>query len=77
MSKFHFLRVFRRVTGVTPYKYLLSVRLKRAAVTLLSTDDAVSAIAYSAGFGDLSTFNHRFRDVFGLTPTAFRQAGTS
>lgn len=77
MSKFHFLRVFRRVTGVTPYKYLLSIRLKRAAVSLLRSDDAVSAIAYDAGFGDLSTFNHRFRDVFGQTPTAFRLTGTA
>jgi AraC-like DNA-binding protein len=73
MSKFHFLRVFRRVTGITPYKYLLGVRMRRAAVRLATTREAVAAIAFEAGFGDLSTFNNRFRSAFGRTPTQFRE----
>lgn len=72
MSKYHFLRVFRRVTGATPYKYLIDVRMRRAAVKLATTREAVAAIAFDAGFGDLSTFNNRFRAVFGQTPTQFR-----
>ena len=32
MSKYHFLRVFRRLTGVTPHQYLISARLRRAAL---------------------------------------------
>ncbi len=72
MSKYHFLRVFRRVTGTTPYKYLIDVRMRRAAVKLATTREAVAAIAFDAGFGDLSTFNSRFRAVFGQTPTQFR-----
>lgn len=72
MSKYHFLRTFRRVTGVTPYKYLLGVRMRRAALKLATTDDPVSAIAFDAGFGDLSTFNNRFKATFGRTPSAFR-----
>lgn len=74
MSKHHFLRTFRRVAGLTPYRHLLGVRLKRAAARLRSTAEPVAAIAFDAGFGDLSTFNHRFRAVFGRTPTAFRRA---
>lgn len=74
MSKFHFLRTFRRVTGLTPYKYLLGVRMRRAAVRLATTREAVAAIAFDAGFGDLSTFNNRFRAMFGRTPTQFRRA---
>ena len=34
MSKYHFLRVFRRLTGVTPYQFLLSARMRRAALEL-------------------------------------------
>ena len=34
MSKYHFLRVFRRLTGMTPYQYLLSARMRRAALEL-------------------------------------------
>jgi AraC family transcriptional regulator len=72
MSKYHFLRVFRRMVGMTPYQFVLGVRMRRAAVRLAASRDAVSAIAFDAGFGDLSTFNGRFRSVFGASPTAWR-----
>ena len=72
MSKYHFLRVFRRLTGMTPHRYLISARLRRAALALTSSRRPVIAVALDAGFGDLSTFNKTFRAVFGLTPTQYR-----
>jgi AraC family transcriptional regulator len=72
MSKYHFLRVFRKLAGVTPYQYLLVARMRRAALGLASSRRPVLAIALDSGFGDLSTFNHRFRATFGLTPTQYR-----
>lgn len=72
MSKYHFLRVFRSIAGMTPYQFLLSVRMRRAARELATTVRPVSGIAYEAGFGDLSTFNGRFRDIFGINPRAYR-----
>jgi AraC family transcriptional regulator len=72
MSKYHFLRVFRRLTGMTPHRYLISARLRRAALALASSHRPVIAVALDAGFGDLSTFNKTFRAVFGLTPTQYR-----
>jgi AraC family transcriptional regulator len=72
MSKYHFLRVFRRLTGLTPHRYLVSARLRRAALALASSRRPVIAVALDAGFGDLSTFNRTFRAVFGLTPTQYR-----
>jgi len=74
MSKYHFLRVFRRLTGVTPHQYLISARLRRAALALTSSRRPVIAIALDSGFGDLSTFNRTFRATFGLTPTQYRAA---
>jgi AraC-like DNA-binding protein len=74
-SKFHFLRIFRRAVGLTPYQFLLNTRLRRAALKLLSTPDPVSAIAFDSGFGDLSTFNSAFRTRFGTNPVNFRRAG--
>ncbi|MCW5771162.1 MAG: helix-turn-helix transcriptional regulator [Rhodospirillaceae bacterium] len=73
MSKYHFLRCFRRLVGATPYQYLLGLRLRRAALRLRRTNDAVSAIAFDAGFGDLSTFNARFRTTFGVSPSGYRK----
>ncbi len=72
MSKYHFLRTFRHIAGVTPYQFLLGIRMRRAAVMLRTTPMPVAAIAYDAGFGDLSTFNGRFREMFGSTPSIFR-----
>ncbi|UCI17189.1 AraC family transcriptional regulator [Mesorhizobium sp. B2-1-8] len=78
-SPYHFLRSFRRVAGMTPYQYLLRTRLHRAAVRLRTSNDAISAIAFGAGFNDLSTFNRRFRRVMGETPGRYRarRAGRS
>lgn len=77
MSKFHFLRVFRRAIGMTPYQFLLNIRFRRAALRLLTTPTPIAAIAFESGFGDLSTFNHQFRDRFGASPAAFRRQGTA
>lgn len=72
MSKFHFLRTFRHIVGMTPYQFLLNMRMRRAAVRLATSSEPVSAIAFETGFGDLSTFNGRFRDMFGVSPTVYR-----
>jgi AraC family transcriptional regulator len=72
MSKYHFLRTFRHVTGQTPYQYVLAIRMRRAAFRLATSRVSVSTIAYDAGFGDLSTFNNRFRQLFGTTPSKYR-----
>lgn len=77
MSKYHFLRSFRRILGVTPHQYLLGLRLRRAARRLLSSAEPVSAIAFDCGFGDLSTFNAGFRAQFGTSPGSFRRAAPS
>jgi AraC family transcriptional regulator len=72
MSPYHFLRTFNVIAGVTPYQFLLSQRLRRAALRLRRTTDPISAIAYEAGFNDLSTFNRRFRRIMGMTPGCWR-----
>jgi len=72
MSRYHFLRTFRAVSGMTPYQFLLAQRMRRAAARLRQTTDPISAIAYEAGFNDLSTFNRRFRRIMSITPGAWR-----
>jgi AraC family transcriptional regulator len=72
LSPFHFLRVFRRVTGTTPHQYLIGARLRLAARLLLDTDRPVTDIAYDVGFQDLSNFVRTFHRVVGCSPRAYR-----
>lgn len=51
---------------------ILGRRLRAAAAALHTTDEPVARVALDQGFGDLSTFNHAFRRVMGVTPTAYR-----
>jgi AraC family transcriptional regulator len=71
-SPYHFLRTFRQVVGMTPHQFVLHTRMTRAALRLRTTDEPVSTIAFDAGFGDLSTFNRRFRRLMGCSPGAYR-----
>jgi AraC family transcriptional regulator len=75
MSPYHFLRTFRAIVGMTPHQYILHTRLGRAAILLRRTSQSISAIAFASGFGDLSTFNRRFRRVMGQSPGAYRARG--
>ncbi len=72
VSAFHFLRIFTRVTGVTPHQYLVRARLRHAARLLAQDTHSVAAVAYEVGFGDLSNFIRTFRRAAGVTPRAFR-----
>jgi AraC family transcriptional regulator len=72
LSPYHFLRIFQKVTGVTPHQYLLRMRLRRAAVQLKSQRSKIVDISTECGFGDLSNFNRSFRAEFGVSPRAWR-----
>jgi len=72
-DKFQLLRAFRAAVGVTPHQYLLGLRMGRAAERLRRSDEPVTSIAFDCGFGDLSTFNRRFRRVMGASPRDWRR----
>lgn len=72
MSKYHFIRTFRQISGMTPHQYIWCRRLRAAAAALRATHEPVARIALDHGFGDLSTFNHSFRRLIGVTPSAYR-----
>jgi AraC-like DNA-binding protein len=73
MSPYHFLRVFKRETGVTPHRFLMQVRVRRALELLRDTTRPVTEIAFDVGFGDLSNFINTFRREVGCSPARFRK----
>jgi AraC-like DNA-binding protein len=72
-SKFHFTRVFQRVTGVSPGRFLSAMRLEEAKRLLLSTSLTVADISHRVGYNSVGTFSSRFRHSVGVSPTTYRQ----
>lgn len=72
ISRYHFLRTFRAVTGVTPHQWILRARLREAAQRLATRCEAITEIALDVGFEDLSNFIRSFRAEFGVSPRRYR-----
>ena len=77
LSRYHFLRVFQQLTGVTPHQFILRTRLRRAATRLMTECAQVLEVAMDSGFGDVSNFNHAFRAEFGISPGKYRKRNGS
>jgi len=76
MSKFHFVRVFTAILGVTPHRCQLLLRLARAKA-MLREGSEIAQVAAHAGFWDQSHFDRSFRLFVGMTPTQYRQNALS
>lgn len=77
MSESHFCRSFAAVAHKTPFSYLQQVRIQKSCQYLKNSDLAVSRIAVSCGFNDLSYYARRFREQVGCTPTEYRRRAQS
>jgi AraC-like DNA-binding protein len=72
MSQYHFLRVFRATTGITPGRFLAALRIEVAKRLLLGTKLTVTSICLDAGYESLGTFTRLFTEFVGASPTRFR-----
>jgi AraC-like DNA-binding protein len=72
MSRYHYLRVFKRETGRTPHSYLRHVLLEQAALLLRTADASISEIALRLGFASPGHFSDAFKRRYGVTPSEFR-----
>ena len=73
MSKYAFCRLFREAKGVTPFTYLLRLRIQQAKYLLISERSLkIAQIAEMTGFHDVSYFCAVFKKTEGITPSAFR-----
>ena len=70
MSKYHFMRLFKQLTGYTVHAYVQQKRLLRATELLKGGVTAADA-AERCGFRDYSTFQRAFKTEFGLTPSVY------
>lgn len=73
ISKYHFLRLFKTHTGVTPYEYLINKRITVSKQLLKDSSDTVNEIAMKIGFGNSTVFIKYFKRLTNLTPNQFRK----
>ena len=73
VSPFHFSRIFKTITGISPHQYLSSMRLTHAKVLLEETIAPVSDIAYECGFNSPEHFVTAFKYYHKINPSAMRQ----
>lgn len=69
LSKFHFCRLFKEVTGKSVSEYLNLVRVSKAESMLRDTDLNVSEVALSCGFNDINYFSRLFRKYKNVSPS--------
>lgn len=72
LSQYHFNRVFRIVTGVSPGRFLTALRMAEAKRLLLTTPLRVTDVCFSVGFESLGTFTTRFGQFVGIPPQQLR-----
>lgn len=75
MSRWHFQRMFRAITGDTVKCYIRTRRLSNALEALLSTDQPIIDIALAAGFETQESFTRSFIANFAIAPGKFRELG--
>lgn len=73
LSKYHFIRLFKRHTGVTPLEFLTKVRMRQAVALLRETELTVDEVAKEVGYAGSSYFIKVFHKWVGFTPGELRQ----
>jgi AraC family transcriptional regulator of adaptative response/methylated-DNA-[protein]-cysteine methyltransferase len=76
MSRFHFHRIFKTITGVTPKAYAVAHRAKLTRQALIKSGSVTEAI-YDAGFNSNGHFYAKSAQMLGMTPTNFRAGGAN
>ncbi len=73
MSESYFSKIFKDATSISPYNFLLNVRLEKSKELLLKTDLPISEIAYKTGFNSDANFIYFFKNSTNISPLKFRK----
>lgn len=72
LSKFHFIKRYKALTGSTPINDFIRMKIERACHLLDITDQRISEIAWTLGYEDAYYFSRAFRNVMGISPSQYR-----
>lgn len=72
LSKFHLIRRFHCMTGITPVAFLKRVRLVKAMGLLVESRVAIKHVAHAVGYTDAAAFCRAFHSATGTVPRIYR-----
>lgn len=75
LSRFHWHRIYRAVSGESVVQTLKRVRLSRAGFYLSGTDKPLTEIAKRSGYPNVRSFTRAFKGAYGVPPGEYRRAG--
>ncbi|MFC0272399.1 AraC family transcriptional regulator [Metabacillus herbersteinensis] len=75
LSRYHFTRLFKKTTTLTPIQYLTKIRVIKASELLLHTKYSVDEIAELVGYKNANYLNKVFRKLTGMSPGQVRKRG--
>ena len=73
LSEGEFCRSFKRLTGLTPFRYLVRYRILQSCNELQFTNQKITDIALSNGFNNISYYNRAFMKLMNMTPSEYRK----
>lgn len=73
LSQYHFLRIFKKQMKITPYEYLIHLRINKVKELLVSTDECLDDIAIKSGFSDSKNLIYNFKRIEHITPNEYRK----
>jgi AraC family transcriptional regulator len=74
ISRFHFVRIFKKKLGSAPHRYLVQLRMDHARALLADTDLSISQVATACGYVHSGHFASTFQRQFSVSPAAYRRS---
>jgi len=72
LSKYHFVKRYRELTGTTPISRFIQLKIERACHLLDTTDQEIKEVAFALGYDDAYYFSRIFRKHLGISATQYR-----
>lgn len=76
MSRFHFIRMFKRIYGVSPRQYLRDLRMSQGK-KLLKQGRSVAEVCVEVGYESIPTFSNAFKKATGYAPKEYQRLHNS
>ena len=77
LSPFHFARLFRQTVGISPYQFVLQMKIEFSKTLIRQHQGSLSDVAYTLSFTDQAHFSNAFKKITGICPRQFLQTNAA